>query len=178
MKRSILCAAVAAIALSAPTASAKDTKPAPAGSASGKPAAGMDMDKQMAQIQENVKRMQLQMDRIHQAKDPKERHELMDEHAKTMQENMQMMRGMGGPMMMDTMGGQKGGMGPGMMGGSQKGAMGPGMMGGGQMMGGNPMAGMDPKQQQDFMQRRMDVMQMMMEQMMRHQQMMRIAPAK
>ena len=121
---------------------------------------GMMDDKQMAQMQEKMKRMQQQMDRIHQAKDPKERHELMDEHFKTMQENMRMMRGMGGPMMMDTIGG------------SRKDAMGPGMMGG------NPTAGMNPKQQQEFMQRRMDMMQMMMEQVMRHQQMMRFAPAK
>ena len=127
MKNPILFAILTALTLNAPYAAAQ-TAP----KAEGKPAA-MDMDKQTVQMQENIKKMQQQMDRIHQAKDPKERHELMDEHAKTMQENMQMMRGMGGPMMMDTMGGQKGGMGP-------------GMMGGGQMMGGNPMAGMDPKQ--------------------------------
>ena len=131
------------------------------------PMTAADRDKQMAQMQENLKRMEQLMDRIHKTKDLKVRHELMDEHAKTMQENMQMMRGMGGPTMMDTMGG------------GQKGTMGPGMMSGsGQMTGGNPMAGMDPKQQQEFMQRRMDMMQMMMEQIMRHQLMMQAAPAK
>ena len=85
-----------------------------------------------------------------------------------MQEGMNMMRGMGGPMMM----GGQGGMGPGAMGGGQKGGMGPGMMGGG------PMGGMDPKQQQEMMGRRIDMMQMMMEQMMQHQNMMESAPRK
>jgi hypothetical protein len=116
--------------------------------------------------------MQQQMDRIRQTKDPKERQKLLQEHMQSMQEGMSMMRGMGGPMMMGMMGGQKDAMGPGMMGGGQKGGMGPGMMGGG------PMAGMDPKQQQEFTQRRMDMMQMMMEQMMQHDQMMQPAPAK
>ena len=45
------------------------------------------MNKQMAQMQENLKRMERLMDRIHQAKDPKERHELMDEHGKTIMWN-------------------------------------------------------------------------------------------
>jgi hypothetical protein len=110
-----------------------------------------------------MKKMQQQMDKIRATTDPKERQKLMDEHMRSMNEGMTMMRGMGGPMMM---GGKPGAMGPGMMGGDQKSGMGPGMMGG------------DPKQQQEMMGRRMDMMQMMMEQMMQHQQMMQPAPAK
>jgi len=120
-------------------------------------AAQTGMDKQTAQMQENVKRMQQQMDQIHEAKDPKERHKLMDEHAETMKENMEMMRGMAGPTMKDTMREHPAG------------ASG---------SGGDPMAGMDPKQQVEFMQRRMDMLQMMMEQIMRHQLMMQAQPEK
>ena len=72
-------------------------------------------------------------------------------HMQAMQANMEMMRSMGGPMMMS---------------GSQKAGMGSGMMSG------------DPKQQQEMMGKRMDMMQMMMEQMMQHQQMMESIPAK
>jgi hypothetical protein len=59
----------------------------------------------------------------------------MQEHMQTMQENMQTMHGMGGPMMM----------------GGKPGATGPGMMGG------------DPKQRQEMMEKRIDMMQMMMQ---------------
>jgi len=156
MRILLLLALLGTFALGTPYAAAQSAPKTP----SKPPTTAADMDKQMAQMQENLKRMEQLMDRIHQTKDPKQRHELMDEHAKTMQENMQMMRGMGGPMMMDTMrGGPTGGMGPGMTGGGR--------------MEGDPMAGKDSKQQLDFMQRRMDMMQMMMEQLLRHQQMMR-----
>jgi hypothetical protein len=161
MRTLLLLALLGNFSMSTPYATAQSAPETP----SKPPMTAADRDKQMAQMQENLKRMEQLMDRIHRTKDLKARHELMDEHAKTMQENMGMMRGMGGPMMMDTMGG------------GQKGAMGPGMMGGGRMKG-DPMAGMDPQQQQDFMQRRMDMMQMMMEQIMRHQLMMQAAPAK
>jgi len=161
MRNLLLLALLGTFALSTPYAAAQTaphTPPKP-------PATAADRDRQMAQMQDNLKRMEELMDRIHQTKDLKQRHELMDEHAKTMRENMQMMRGMGGPTMMGTMGaGQKGGMGPGMTGGGR--------------MEDDPMAGMDPKQQQEFMQRRMDMMQMMMEQIMRHQLLMQAAPAK
>ena len=93
MKRSILCAVVTAIALSAPIVLAQDTKPVP-----GKPAAAMEMDKQMARMQEQMKRMQDQMDRIHKTTDPKARQKLMQEHMQTMQEGMKMMGGMGAGM--------------------------------------------------------------------------------
>ncbi len=74
----------------------------------------------------------------------------------TMQENMKMMRGMGGPMMMGS--GQSGGM---MMDG-KKGGMTEG----------------DMMKRHEMMEKRMDMMQMMMEQMMRHDQAMGSMPAK
>jgi hypothetical protein len=132
MKTSILISAIVACALSAPIASAQD-----------KPGMNMDMDKdkQMAPMQENIKKMQHQMDMIATTTDPKERQKLMQEHMQTMQENMKAMRSMGGPTM-------KGG---GMAMDDKKGG---GMMGG------------DVKKRQDGMEKRMDMMQMMMEQMM------------
>ena len=108
MKTSVLISAIVACALSAPIVSAQE-KPAPA-----KPAMSMDRDKHMSQMQEKMKAMQVQMDKIGKTTDPEERQKLMLEHTQAMQENMKMMRGMGGPMMM---GGQKGG---GMMGGDPK----------------------------------------------------------
>ena len=103
---------------------------------------GMNMDKQMAQMQENMKIMQQQVEKLRTTTDPKERQKLLQEHMQTMQKNMAAMRGMGGPMM--------------------------GGMGGRSGMGG-PMMNMDPKQREAFMQGRMDMMQMMMEHMMQHQ---------
>ena len=109
----------------------------------GKPAAGMGMmdDKQTAQMQEHMKKMQQQMEKLRATTDPKERQKLMQEHMQTMQENMKSMRGMGGGMMM------------GMMGGGQK---------GGPMMGGNlDMTGDDMMKRHEMMEKRMDMMQMM-----------------
>lgn len=142
MKTSMLAAAIVACALSAPVMSAQEPA-APA-----KPAMGMDMDKQMSQMQENMKTMQQQMEKLRTTTDPQERQKLMQEHMQTMQKNMTAMRGMGGPTM-------------GMMGGK-----------------GGPMMNMDPKQREDFLQRRIDMMQMMMEQMMQHEQMEAPVPAK
>jgi len=142
MKTSILISAIAACALSAPTAFAQPT-PVPA-----KPAMSMD-DKQTQTppSQENMKLMQQQMDKIATTTEPKERQQLMKAHMQTMQENMKSMRGMGGPMM-------KGGMG-----------MGPGMM---EKKGG--MKDGDMNKRQEMTEKRMDMMQMMMEQMMQHDQ--------
>ncbi|MEA3193447.1 MAG: hypothetical protein QOD26_1780 [Betaproteobacteria bacterium] len=81
MKRSILFAAL--YALSPPAAFAQDTKAAPA-----KPAMGMDMDKHAAHMQEKMKEMQGQMDKICETTDPKER----QEHMQAMQANMDMMQ--------------------------------------------------------------------------------------
>lgn len=140
MRNPPLLVLLAALALGAPYAAAQTAA---------------DMDKQAAQMQENVKRMQQQMDRIHEAKDPKERHKLLDEHAETMKENVELMRGMAGPAMKDTLREHPAGA---------------------SASGGDPMAGMDPKQQVEFMQRRMDMLQMMMEQILRHQLMMQAGP--
>ena len=122
MKTSILIAAIISSALSAFAASAQEKtppakpamnmdmgKPMPEKSTPAKPAMGMgmDMDKQMPQMQEKMKLMQAQMDKIQKATDPKEREKLLKEHMQTMQENMKAMRNMGGPMMM---GDKKGGM--------------------------------------------------------------------
>ena len=148
MKTSIMISTIVACALSAPIVSAQE-KSAPA-----KPAMSMDMDKHMSQMQEKMKAMQAQMDRIHKTTDPKERQKLMQAHMQSMQENMKAMRGMGGPMMMDS---PKGG---GMMGG-KKGGMKDGMM-----------------KRHEMMEKRVDMMQMMMEQMMQRDQIMQSLPAR
>ncbi len=150
MKRSILFTALTVAALSAPAAFAQDTKPA-----SAKPAMSMDMEKHMSQMQEKMKAMQGQMDKIRNTTDPKERQKLMQAHMQAMQENMKMMRGMGGPMMT---GGGHGSM---MMGGKKDG-----------------MTDGDMMKRHDMMEKRMDMMQMMMEQMMQHDQAMGPMPAK
>jgi hypothetical protein len=93
-------------------------------------------------MQDNVKKMQAQLDRIAAAKTDEERQKAMAEHMQTMQENMKMAGGMMGCPMMDS----------GMMG---KGGMG--------MMGGNAPDAMGKHMEQ--MEKRMDTMQMMMEQM-------------
>jgi hypothetical protein len=112
----------------------------------------MQMDSKLQQqMLDHMKEMQSQMDKIRQSTDPNERQKLVAEHMSSMQEGMQMMRGMGGGMM----GMMHGGAGAGMTGPRGGGAQNPQMM-----------------------ERRMDMMQMMMEQMMQHQQMMQAPPGK
>ena len=94
MKHAASAALVAAMLAAPPLAA----QPAPEPQAK-PPLAAADMGKQMAQMQENIVRMQRLMDEIHKAKDPKERHALLDEHYEAMQENMHLLRGMGGPTM-------------------------------------------------------------------------------
>ncbi|MBM3344092.1 MAG: hypothetical protein FJY56_18555 [Betaproteobacteria bacterium] len=88
----------------------------PAGKPGMGPGMGMGMgmmdEKHMAQMQEHMKTMRAQMERIHKSTDPAERRKLMQEHMQSMHAGMGMMRGMGGPMM--------GGKGMGMMGGDPK----------------------------------------------------------
>lgn len=100
MKSPILIAAIVAFALSAPFASARE------GTAPLKPAMGMDMEKPMSEMRENMKKMQQQMEKLMATTDPQERERLMHEHMQTMQERQKMMHahmhamhGMGGPMM-------------------------------------------------------------------------------
>ena len=162
MKTSILVAAIAAVTLAAPVASAQDKSlstpanvSAPAKSTPAKRAMRMDMDTHMATMQENMKKMQQQMEKLQATSDPQERQKLMQEHMQAMQENMEAMHGMGGPMTMGS--GQPGGM---AMGGKKK------------------MASGDMMQHYAMMEKRMDMMQMMMEQMMQHDQATASMPAR
>ena len=173
MKRLLTMGMIAALAMPAPLLLAADAPPAPGGKAKQAAPDTAGFDKQMAQAQENMKKMQEQMDRIRQTQDPQARQKLLQDHWAAMQGNMQLMHGMWGPGMMGCCAG-----GP-MMG------MGGPMMGmGGHMMGG-PMWGdycrMPPeqlRQRQYMMERYMPMQQMMMDHMMQHQQWMWQPPQK
>ena len=52
-----------------------------------------DVDKQFAKMQEQMATMQAQMDKIRQAKDPRERQRLLQQHWTTMQNTMSLMHG-------------------------------------------------------------------------------------
>ena len=107
---------------------------------------GMMMsDGDMQRMQDQMRKMQIQMDEIRRTTDPKKRDRLIDEHMQSMQEGMEMMRGMGGGMMQGMMGG--------------------GMHSGNPMQGGNMSKTDDMMGRMDMMEKRMDMMQMMMEQM-------------
>jgi hypothetical protein len=119
-------------------------------------------DKQMAQAQENFRKLQEEMDKIRQTQDPVERKKLLQEHWTTMQNTMGAMQGMW----------NSGGMGWPMMNGSMMG--GRMMMGG--MMGWKGMSGyyskLTPeqvKQRQYMMDQYMGMQQMMMNHMMMNQ---------
>jgi hypothetical protein len=90
-------------------------------------------------MQDNARKMQVQLERIAKTKNAAERERLVGEHMQTMHENLQLARGLGAPGMGCPM------MGMGMMGGDA---------------GAEPMMG---RMQQ--LEKRMDMMQMMMEQM-------------
>lgn len=94
-------------------------------------------------MQDNVTKMKAQLERIAKAKTDDARQAAMMEHMKTMQDNMQMAKGMMGDMKDCPMMG--GGMGAGMMGGGAGGAA--------------------PGDRLQNMERRMDMMQMKMDQM-------------
>jgi hypothetical protein len=117
---------LAGIALTSPVlqAASKDTG-TPQSSSKAPPAGAAEFDKNLAQLQEQMKTMQTQMDQIRKTQAPQERQNLLEQHWATMQSAMTIMHGMWGPGMMGH------GMGPGMMGGA-----GPGMMGGWGHMGG------------------------------------------
>ncbi|MDO8775571.1 MAG: hypothetical protein Q7K57_44075 [Burkholderiaceae bacterium] len=121
-----------------------------------------DFDRQAALIQENIKTMQEQMEKIRQTQDPQERQKLLQEHWATMQGGMGMMQGMWGPGMMGCCGG-----GP---------AYGGWHMGGPGMMGWRGMGGyyskLTPeqlKQRQYMMDQYLGMQQQMMNQMMYQQ---------
>jgi len=150
MKTSILIATAAACMVAAPMAFADDM------AAPTKPGMNMGMkmgaDGKVSQMEQNMKDLQLQMDKIHRTSDPKERQRLMDAHMQAMQDHMKAMRDMGGPMM-------KGGMHDRMMGGKNGG-----------------MTNDDIMKMQEMQNTRLDMMQMMMEQMMQRDQVMEAMP--
>ncbi|HUL41467.1 MAG TPA: hypothetical protein VLV32_06160 [Burkholderiales bacterium] len=162
------CPAAASIAATQSTQGKKPSTPTPSIT---------ECNKQWAQIEGNMAKMYGVMTEIQNASDPADRQKLLDEHWQLMQQNMQLMRGFGGPMMRSRTG-PSAGMGPGMLAGAEPGAeTGPGMMGGaGAGYGMGPArtrghcqeswAGMTEQQRERFMQRRLDTMQMMMEQML------------
>ena len=124
--KKLFVAMAAGIALTSPVlqAASKDTD-APHSTSKTQPPGAVEFDKNLAQLQEQMKTMQAQMDQIRKTQDPQERQKLLEQHWATMQSAMTIMHGMWGPRMMGH------GMGPGMMGGA-----GPGMMGGWGHMGG------------------------------------------
>ena len=115
-------------------------------------------DKQFAQMQAQITKMQDEMKKIRETQDPQERQRLLQEHWATMQAAMTTMHGM---------------MGAGMMGGPMAG----GHMMGGPMMGGHMMMWNDYrnltpeqlKERQYMMDRWMPMQQMMMDHMMQQQ---------
>jgi hypothetical protein len=140
----------ATLAQDKPAAKPPAAQPGPRG-----PGMGMPMTEQdRTQMQERMRLMQQQMDRLHKTTDPAERQKLLDEHYKLMEAQMATMRGMGGGMMMGMGGG-------GMMGPGGQGMMGPG----GAPKSGGPGKPPAPDQRMRMMEDRMDMMQMMMEQM-------------
>ena len=94
-------------------------------------------------MMQNMHKMRKQMEKIHGTNDPDKRKQLMNEHMQSMQENMMMMRGMGGGMMMGVDAGKKGG-----------------------AMMSKDTGSYEKGQRHQMMEQRMDMMQMMMEQMM------------
>jgi hypothetical protein len=131
----------------------KTQQAAPAAKA--KPAKS-DAGKQSGQAQETMRKLQGQMVKIRQTRDPAERRKLMQEHMRTMQEGMKQMRGMGGMMM----------------------GMGSGDKQGGMMMDGGMMQMQDMMKMHEMMGMRMEMMEMMMEQMMQHEEMREAMPIK
>ena len=152
MNKIAMTAIAASLAFAAPVFADDAHHPEKAAEAKGAPA---QQAPQIRKMQDNVKKMQVQLERITKAKSDEERHKAMAEHMQTMQENMAMARGMKDCPMMGS-----GGMG--MMGGGMGGGM--GMMGGGMMHGAANPAGAPDRMQQ--MEKRMEMMQMMMQMMM------------
>lgn len=156
MKKIALTAIAAALAFSAPVFAEDAHHPVKAVDAKDAPTQAAP---QVRKMQDNVKKMQPQLDRIAKAKTDAERQKAMADHMQTMQESMGMARGMQAGMMDCPM------MKDGMMG---KGGM--GMMGGNAMaMAGDAASAGAPDRMQQ-MEKRMDMMQIMMEQMMRRQE--------
>jgi hypothetical protein len=124
--------------------------------------ASADFDKQYAQIQEQLTKMEEEMNKVRSTQDPQERQRLLKEHWATMQTAMTTMHALSGGMM-----------GPGMMGGQVAGRhMMSGLMKDGQMMEWNDYRNLTPeqlKQRQYMMDRSMPIQQIMMDHIMQHQ---------
>ncbi len=137
MNKLRLCAAVIAVAMPAFTVTAEEAHhPGKVGVA---PAAASnpdgDMSQDTEQLQEYLKKMQAQMQSIHETKPPKQRQKLLQEHMQSMRAAMKMMRAINGSMMRDEAS-RMGGMGmmmDGMMGGGMMDMMMGGMGGRGGM---------------------------------------------
>ncbi|MFM0036225.1 hypothetical protein [Paraburkholderia strydomiana] len=114
--KKLLVALAAGIALTSPVlqAASKDTVASPSSSKT-QPPSSAEFDKNLAQLQEQMKAMQAQMEQIRKTQDPQERQKLLEQHWATMQSAMTIMHGMWGPGMMGH--GMMGGASPGMMGG-------------------------------------------------------------
>ncbi len=117
-----------------------------------------DFDKQIAQAQQYMEKMQEQMDNIRETQDPQMRQKLLQEHWVTMQKNMQLMHGMWRA---------EGGLGC-CMGGDKRGH---GMMRGWRHMGGHysKLTPEQLQQRQYMMDQYLPMQQMMMQHMMEHQ---------
>ncbi|WP_454056599.1 hypothetical protein [Cupriavidus sp. Marseille-Q8015] len=164
-----------AVALAMTPALAQQTKSATKGVQSQQQQPNViEFDKQMAQAQENMRKMQEQMDTLRQTRDPQDRQKLLQEHWATMQATMGMMHGMWGTGMMGCCGGAPVAGTP-MMGGHMTGG---GMMHGPMMGWGNmgdyysKLTPEQMKQRQYMMDQYMGMQQMMMDHMMGHQSMM------
>ncbi|MDO8788450.1 MAG: hypothetical protein Q7J42_10320 [Sulfuritalea sp.] len=161
MNKFAMTAIAASLAYAAPVFAADAHHPEKAAEAKSAPAQPAPQVKKM---QDNVKKMPAQLDRIAKAKTDEARHKAMAEHMQTMQENMKMAHEMKAGMMDCPM------MAGGMMGKGGMGMMHSEMMGkpGMEMKAGDLATPSAPDRMQQ-MEKRMDMMQGMMEQMMRRQ---------
>ncbi len=152
MKKLLIGSMVAGLLMGAPVVYADDAHHPDQQGQTGKAPASAESNSAMQKMQENMKKMRAQLDKIQKTKDPELRQKLMMEHMQTMHDNMMM----GRQMMMGTCSMKEGEMRVPMM---------HGMMDEGE-------AGMSPDAMMDRMNRmekRMDMMQMMMEQMSKSQ---------
>ena len=146
MKKLLIGSMVAGLLMGAPVVYADDAHHPDQQGQTSNTQASAEGNSAMQKMQENMKKMRAQLDKIQKTKDPELRQKLMMEHMQTMHDNM----------MMGTCS---------MKEGEMRGPMMHGMMDEGE-------AGMSPDAMMDRMNRmekRMDMMQMMMEQMSKSQ---------
>jgi hypothetical protein len=152
MKKLLIGSMVAGLLMGAPVVYADDAHHPDQQGQTSKTPASAEGNSAMQKMQENMKKMRAQLDKIQKTKDPELRQKLMMEYMQTMHDNMMM----GRQMMMGACSMKEGEMRVPMM---------HGMMDEGE-------AGMSPDAMMDRMNRmekRMDMMQMMMEQMSKSQ---------